>query len=718
MLNIPGYYVNEQIDLGANTIVYRGVKENIPVILKVLKDEYPTVEAIARLKHEHSVAHGLEHDDIVKLLTLLSCEKRLILVFEDFGGISLKEYKKLHLQDAKLLLSQFISIALQLTQALIYLHGQGIIHKDIKPANIIINPTTGKVKLTDFSIASRLEKEVTFLTNTLQIEGTLAYMSPEQTGRMNRTLDYRSDFYSLGATFYELITGQLPFTNTNVMELVHAHVALEPRPVKELNPDIPDVLGAIISKLMAKNAEDRYQSAFGLLADLEQLASSNTNFTPGAVDRSSQLRVSQKLYGRSKQVEELLAAFEQTALGKSQLVLVSGYSGIGKTSVINEVNKPITARKEYFISGKFDQFKRDIPYASLIQAFQMLIRQLLAENAAQIQTWKNKILTAVGSNGKVITEVISEVKLIIGEQPEISQLSPTEAQNRFNLVFQQFIKVFCQKEHPLVIFLDDLQWADSASLKLMESLISDLDSKHLLIVGAYRDNEVNVTHPLFNSIETIEKTGVTVNNIVLQPLSLDNVYQLISETLNDTTKQCYQLAELIFHKTSGNPFFIVQILQVLYQEEFLNFNFNTQTWQWSITDIQAIGITDKNVVELVAYRVQKLPQSTQKVLKLAACIGNKFTLDVLSIVNEQSESETATELYAALQAGLVLPLNEAYRIPLVFQTEELQEQVKQFDTKLVGYKFLHDRVQQAAYSLIPDSEKKTTHLAIGQLLKQ
>jgi predicted ATPase/signal transduction histidine kinase len=621
-------------------------------------------------------------------------------------------------------------------KAVVSLHIHNIIHKDLKPANIIINPETGLVKLTDFSIASRLSKETPQLTNPNQLEGTLGYISPEQTGRMNRVLDYRTDFYSLGVTFYEMLVGELPFQSDDPLELIHSHIAKQPKAIEELNPSIPVEITAIVRKLMAKNAEDRYQTAKGLLADLEiclsefKTTGKISNFIPGRLDILSQLLIPQKLYGRETQVNSLLEAFENVSQGSSALVLVSGYSGIGKSSVVNEVNKPITRQKGYFISGKFDQFKRNIPYASLIQAFSYLMRQLLTENDTKLEQWRSQILQAVGSNGQVIIDVIPEVELIIGKQPEVAQLGPAESQNRFNRVLTEFIRVFSQKEHPLVIFLDDLQWADSATLKLMQLLITDPQSKYLLLIGAYRDNEVSSTHPLIQAIEEIEKSDKVINNIVLQTLSLNNVTQLVTETLTCNAEKIEPLAELIYNKTAGNPFFLTQLLQTLYQEKLLRFDYHNYhyieeeikgTWQWNIEEILAIGITDKNVVELVASRIQKLPLATQEILKLAACVGDKFTLDVLSIIKEESPGVTANQLYPSLQAGLILPLNETYKIPLLLDEDghssgESKHENLESRIKGVGYKFLHDRVQQAAYSLIPESEKQATHLKIGQLL--
>ncbi|MDB9372458.1 ATP-binding sensor histidine kinase [Nodularia sphaerocarpa] len=728
MSSLTGYQINSTLHEGIQTIIYQTQIPNTqqPVILKVLKNEYPTLEAFTHLKNEYQIQQSLDHPNIVKVISLETFDHRIGLLIEDFGGESLAQLLKLK----KLTLVNYLNIAIQITQALDYLHKNQIIHKDIKPSNIIINSHTGVVKLTDFGIASRLNQENTQFTNPNCVEGTLAYMSPEQTGRMNRRLDYRSDFYSLGVTLYEMLTEQKPFLSEYPLEIVYNHIAVLAVNPQLLNPQIPADISAVVMKLMAKNAEDRYNSATGLLADLElcldnlENSGEMTNFVPGRLDVLSQLFIPQKLYGREQQVKELLAAFEKVTFGTSEIMLVSGYSGIGKSALVNEVNKPITRQEGYFIVGKFDQLKRSVPYAPLIHAFADLMRCLLTENNQNIAAWRNRILAALGSNGQVIIDVIPEVELIIGKQPKVPQIGATESQNRFHRVFEQFIKVFAQKEHPLVIFLDDLQWADAATLNLIEILMTDFNSQYLLLIGAFRDNEVSAAHPLIQTIEAIESAGAVVNQIVLQPLDLENVTQLIAETLQESysikypalenNKKLIELAELIFNKTGGNPFFITQLLQVLYQEKLLHFDWNSAKWQWDLGEIQAIGIIDKNIVELVASRLEKLPKVSQDVLKLAACVGDSFSLDVLAIIHEQSPSLTANNLYSALQAGLILPLNQAYRIPLVFNEAETVN--LNFDSSRVGYKFLHDRVQQAAYSLIPESQKKLTHFKIGQLL--
>ncbi|MUG98325.1 AAA family ATPase [Scytonema sp. UIC 10036] len=726
-ITIAGYNLIEVLYDGTTTCVYRALREpeQTSVIVKTLKAEYPTIQQLTQLKHEYQILQSLDIQGIVKPLALENYQNGLALILTDLAGETLKNFINSQIVD----LSNFLNIAIQLANILSQLHQNNIIHKDIKPQNILINLQTGQVKIIDFSISSCLSKESQNPSDPNLLEGTLAYMSPEQTGRMNRSIDYRSDFYSLGITFYEMLTGQLPFQVQGSLELVHCHIAKTPVPPKEINSNIPPVVSDIVMKLLAKTAEERYQNALGLKADLEeclqQLQASGiiADFSIGQLDLYSQFIIPQKLYGREKEVAILMNAFERVSLGATEMMLVSGYSGIGKSCLVNEVHKPIVRQRGYFISGKFDQFKRNIPYASLIQAFQELIRQLLTESSEQIANWQAKLLVALGDNAQVIIDVIPEVERIMGPQPEVPQLGPTESQNRFNRLFQQFIHVFCKPEHPLVVFLDDLQWADSASLKLIQLLANDPDSQYLLLISAYRDNEVNATHPLILTLEEIQKSGAVINNILLQPLQISHVNQLVSDTVHTNLEKSESLAGLVYNKTQGNPFFLTQLLKSLYQDNLLSFNFSEGFWQWDIHRLQNIDITD-NVIELMVSQIQKLLPITQNVLKLAACIGDKFTLEVLATVNKKSQSETATDLWEALQAGLIFPLNNSYKIPLIFGQKEINNEDYQVEKILnnaeqtIIYKFLHDRVQQAAYSLILDEQKKGTHLKIGQLLLQ
>ncbi|MDZ8188921.1 MAG: AAA family ATPase [Nostoc sp. ChiSLP02] len=705
---------------GINTCIYRAFKESeqTSVIIKTLKAEYPTIEQIAHIKHGYQILQSLQIEEVIQPLALESTQNGVALILQDFEGETLKDI----ISRRNLELKNFLQIAIQLAATLYQLHQNNLIHKDIQPHNILINSDTNQIKIIDFSIASRLFRENQILNDLNLLEGSIAYMSPEQTGRMNRSIDYRTDFYSLGVTFYEMLTSKLPFVADDPLELIHSHIAKIPIPPHELNPQIPLAVSDIVMKLLAKTAEERYQNALGLKADLEiclrQLQGSGKveNFVVGQLDLYSQFLIPQKLYGREQEVAKLMDAFERVSSGATELILVSGYSGIGKSSLINEVHKPIIRQRGYFISGKFDQYKRNIPYASLIQACQELMRQILTESAEKIADWKTKILEAVGVNGQVIIDVIPEVAKIIGSQPAIPQLGISEAQNRFNRLFQQFIHVFSQAKHPLVIFLDDLQWADAASLKFIQMLISDPESKYLLLIGAYRDNEVSPTHPLTVTLEQLHKSVANVNHIVLQPLDIGHIKQLVNDTFRNCLENSNQLADLVFSKTQGNPFFVTQLLASLYQDNLLFFNFNIASWEWNLEIIEDIDITD-NVVELMVNQIQKLLPATQKVLKLAACIGDKFNLNILSIVNEKSLAETAIELWEALQVGLVLPIGSSYKIPLVVR-EQIEHLIIEQKQQIIAYKFLHDRVQQASYSLIPDIDKKATHLRIGQLLLQ
>lgn len=724
MNTLPGYKITEVVQLGVKSIIYRGVRESdgASVIIKTLQSEYPTREQITRLKHEYKISSNLKIKGIIKPYSLEKYKNSFALILEDCGG----QFLSHHLAGKTMKLQKFLLLAIQVAQTLGELHQNQIIHQNIKPSNIIITPNLEQLKITDFSIATSLSREVHQNSNTTVLEGTLAYISPEQTGRMNRDLDYRTDLYSLGITFYEMLTGELPFNSTDTLELIHSDIAVTPVSPHQRNNQVPQIVSSIVMKLLAKNSEDRYQSAFGVKADLEncltQLLTTGKieNFIPGTLDKSGQFLIPQKLYGRIQEVADLMASFERVSFGKTEMVLVSGYSGIGKTSVVSEIHKPIVRQRGYFIAGKFDQFKRDIPYAAITEAFESLMQQLLTKSSDDLAIWKQKLLSRLGQNGEIIIDVVPSVELIIGSQPAVPQLGLAEYKNRFNRLFKEFLNVCAQAEHPLVLFIDDLQWADLASLKLIQELVTDLDTRYFLLIGAYRDNEVDSAHPLVQTVEKIQQTGAAVHHIILPCLELNTVTQLVRDTLGNETKKLQSLAELIFNKTGGNPFFLTQLLLTMHSEKLLAFNFTVGAWEWDLTKIEAASIADYSVVELVDRNLQQLPEETQQVLKLAACIGNRFNLENLAIVRGKSRSETAADLWEALQAGLILPISDAYKIPLVEEIDsgrpEYGDGVASRAQYAISYRFLHDRVQQAAYSLIPDSQKKQTHLKIGFLL--
>ncbi|MEG4227300.1 AAA family ATPase [Microcoleus sp. N9_B2] len=721
MIKLPGIQVLAQIYYeSANTLVYRGIREqdHKAVILKVLKQDYPTPSELTRYKQEYEITRNLDIDGVVKPYALEPYQRTLVIILEDFGASSLKQLMNDPVETHGIApLPEFLNIAIRTAEILGTIHAANVIHKDINPANIVFNPETRITKIIDFGISTQLTRENPTLKNPNVLEGTLAYISPEQTGRMNRSLDYRTDFYSLGVTFYELLTGQLPFESTDALELVHCHIAKQPIPPHLLGggegersrggEPCPKAVSDIVMKLMAKMAEERYQSAWGLKADLEeclyqlQKSGNISDFPLASSDISDKFQIPQKLYGREAEVETLLAAFERVAdnpQSKIEMMLVAGYSGIGKSSLVAEIHKPNTRLRGYFTEGKFDQFQRSVPYSAIASAFQGLVRQLLTESEAQLEQWRDKLRRAFGTSGQVIIDVIPEVELIVGKQPPVSELGPTESQNRFNLVFSKFIRALCVKEHPLVIFLDDLQWADSATLKLIELMMTDASMQYLFLMGAYRDNEVSSAHPLMMMLDGLRNQGATVNSITLALLALEHINQLIADTLHSNTNQSQPLANLLMTKTGGNPFFVNQFLKTLHSENLITFDFERHGWQWDISNIEAQGITD-NVVELMIGKLKKLPESTQQVLRLASCVGAFFDLNTLAIICEKSPREVFRDLVTAVQSGLILPKSE-------------------LDAELLiqDYKFLHDRVQQAAYALIDDDSKKAVHLQIGQLL--
>jgi predicted ATPase len=529
-----------------------------------------------------------------------------------------------------------------------------------------------------------------------EIAGTLAYMAPEQTGRMNRSIDARSDLYSFGVTLYEMLTGALPFTATDPMEWVHCHIARPPMPPHERVKGVSEQISAIIMRLLSKTVEKRYQTAAGVEADFQScLVAWDTlgrieKFPLCAHDISDRILIPEKLYGRDAERKVILDAFDRVVTtGRAELMLVSGYSGIGKSSILNELHKVILPRG-IFISGKVDQHKRDIPYSALELAFQSLVRQILSKNEREVGYWRDAVREAATVNGQLLVNLIPELELLIGKQPPVPELPLQDAQNRFQLVFVRFLGVFASAEHPLALFFDDMQWLDAATLELLKNLVTEPEVRHLLLVGAYRDNEVSPSHPLVRTLEKIRRAGAAVQEIVLGPLVIDDMDQLVVDSLHCESHRARPLAQLMHEKTGGNPFFAVQFLTALAEEGLLVFDPHAAMWTWDLSRIQSRRYTD-DVVELMAAKLKRLPQTTQEALKHLACLGNSTRISTLNLVYWQSEDSIQGELRNAVRAGLIFSSDGAYT-------------------------FLHDRIREAAYSVMPESERAATHLRIGRLL--
>lgn len=693
-MHIDGFKIIEKLYKGKNAKLYRGIRleDNQPVILKVTTEAFPSLYTLNAFRSEYKVATKLgHHPQIIRYFGLQRYKNRLILVEEDIGGIDLQQLIPVNGFD----LSFFLEMAIALTEGLAHIHQMDIIHRDIKPQNIILNKEKNIIKYVDFGLATDIVQELEYDINYSQTENSLKYISPEQTGRMNRVVDYRTDFYSLGITFYQMLTGNLPFTSNEPLELVHCHIAKLPSAPHLLDAKIPVTVSAIIMKLLSKNAEDRYQSCEGLLYDLKKFLSDYqtnktlSNFKIGLHDYSYKFILPHKLYGREQEVDILLKAFEKASHGPSELLAVAGYSGIGKSSLINELYKPITAKKGYFLSGKYDQLD-NTAYSGISLAFQGLIRQILSNPNYQLEQWKTRIQLALGNNGQLVVDVIPELELLIGKQPSLQKLSGTENQNRFHLAFQNFISVFCQAEHPIVLCLDDIQWADMASLNLLNYILKDNQLKHLLVVVAYRDNEVDNSHPAISLINDLVRIGHPTKTIKLSTLSAAKVNEWIADSLHKTFSETISLAELVHQKTEGNPFFVKVFLQSLYRDKVIHFAFETG-WRWNLEEIKQQQATD-NVVSFMVHRIEQLDVKTKDILKLASCIGNRFDLKFISRLLEKEPLEIITYLESALKYGLISSNGTKYR-------------------------FSHDRIQEAVYEILSKDEQDSYHFLIGQALK-
>ncbi|TDJ75738.1 GAF domain-containing protein [Pseudomonas putida] len=662
------------------------------VLLMRPANEQPAPATVDRLAHEYGLRQQLESSWALQPQALERINGTLRLVLGDPGGQPLST-----LLVSPLGIETCLELAVAISVAVGHLHLAGLVHKDLKPHHILVDCDDGNVRLTGFGLASRLPRERQAPEPPETIAGTLAYMAPEQTGRMNRSVDSRSDLYALGVSLYQMLTGSLPFNATDPMEWVHCHIARKPLPPCERVATVPQLLSQLVMKLLAKTAEDRYQSAAGLEQDLRRcLAQWRQNRSIAAFSLDEQgtadrLLIPEKLYGREHEVQILEEAFTRMVRSSvPELVLVSGYSGIGKSSVVNELHKVLVPPRGLFASGKFDQYKRDIPYSTLVQAFQGLVRTLLGKSSEVLAGWRTALQTACGPNARLMTDLIPELRLIIGEPAPVPELDPQQAQRRFLLVLRRFISVFARAEHPLALFLDDLQWLDAATLDLLEELLTHPELRYIMVVGAYRDNEVDALHPLTARLQAIRRAGAPVREVRLAPLARPHIEQLIAESLHCPAPSVMGLAKLVQDKTAGNPFFIIQFLHALAEESLLAYDHVARRWQWDSQRIHAKGYTD-NVVDLMVGKLARLPLATRQALQHLACLGNVADAQTLALVLDLPMERVQATLWAAIRLELV---------------------VHQDGTCA----FVHDRIHEAAYSLIADRDRAAMHLRIGRLL--
>ncbi|PCC74016.1 Predicted ATPase [Nannocystis exedens] len=699
----------------AETALYRGFRseDRAPVILRLPRRSPPTARDLARLQHEYSLLRDLAVPGVVPAHALERHGDHLALVLASPPGEPLDAV----LRGGCLPLREALAIAAAVADILVGVHASGIIHKHIKPANIVVRREPLTVHLLGFGLATRLSVEAQRPTSLDALEGTLAYMSPEQTGRMNRPLDLRTDFYSLGATLYHLLTGAPPFPGDDPLELVHSHIARLPAPPRQL-VDVPEVVSALVMRLLTKAPEERYQSASGLSADLHECLrrldadGGIADFPLARHEATAALRLPQRLYGRDDELRALLEAFARVRGGGTELLLVAGYSGIGKSALVHELHKTIARDGGVFVAGKFDQLARNAPYAPFVQAFRDLLRHALGEGGDRLARVRDDILRAADGHAQVLVDLIPELAHVLGPQPPAPELGPTEALNRFNRLVDGFVQTFAGEAGPLVLFLDDLQWADLASLKLLQTCLTSPSPRRLLVVGAYRDNEVGPAHPLTAAVDELRGKGLAVHRLELGPLTPQHLGELLADVLGGTVEHAMPLARVVGRKTDGNPFFVGLFLRGLYQDGLLRPGAGDGAFTWDLAAIEAREVT-ANVVEFMGQRLRRCGEATQRALRLAACIGHKFTLAALATICGEPLEATAAALWEALEEGLVLPDSNDYRF--VHHVAPAPSGAPDGALDL-SYHFSHDRVQQAAYALVPADQRADTHLQIGRLL--
>jgi predicted ATPase/signal transduction histidine kinase/ActR/RegA family two-component response regulator len=702
---LPGYEPGPLIHAGSRSRILRARRQHdgMPVVLKTLASSRPSSQAIARLRREWEIGQGFSHPNVVRYISFETAGHAAAIVMEDFQAVSLAE----RIPARGMAVDRFLDTALQLARGLAAIHTRGVVHKDVKPRNILVDSAGEHLKFIDFGVSAWLDDGERLTVAPNRLEGTLAYISPEQTGRMNRVLDHRADLYSLGVTFYELLCGQVPFSATEALELVHCHLAKLPEAPLGLRPEIPEQLSRIIMKLLAKAPEDRYQSSRGLLHDLLRLReglagdAAAPSFELGAHDRGPELRVPERLFGRERDLEVLERAWARAQRGRPSVVLISGSSGVGKSALVGEFEIRLRDRAGAFISGKFGQLGSRAAYEGFTTAFRTLAGRILGATMDEFRSWRTRLSEALAINGRILLDVVPEMEPIVGELPPATPLGPEESQHRFNLVFRRFVRACARDGQPLTLFLDDLQWADPGSLALLELLASDEEQSHLMLIAAVRDDEIDASHPTRKTLHRLRQSGSAVFELPLRALAVADVEALIGEALGSVPPRAGELAELVVERTAGNPLFVRTFLQTAWEEKLLRPEWPEEVgdpepidhaaWSWDETGLRQMQASE-SVGELLARRLQQLPDSTREVLRTAACIGGSFAPETVAAINEVPTTEAMADLRAAARAGMIL-LRDDER-----------------------WDFVHDRVREAAHDLLPPEERAGAHLRIGRML--
>jgi len=714
-LQLPGYTVEKDLYRYAGRVVYRArrLADDVVVAIETLDVEYPDRQQVAAIRHEGVITQRLTKvAGVRKLHEVLNHGSGNLALVGDLFDCSLRS-RLLRTAGKGLPVSEVLDIGQRLARILGDIHANDIVHKALTPEHILFDPASGAIAVAGFSLASELDQELQTVHTSRRLQGPLPYISPEQTGRMNRDLDYRSDYYSLGVLLFELLTGQLPFQADSMLEWVYSHISRLPPAPHEILPGLPPAISAIVLKLLAKNSESRYQSADGLIHDLahcaDELAAGRQLecFEPGEKDVLHKFLLPQNLYGRERELQELLELFEEVEEGATGFCLVHGYSGVGKTALVNEIDRPLGRERGFLIQGKFDQFQHGEAYTALATAFRSLLQQILSEPEARLFAWRQRVMDALGLNAALVVALVPELELVIGKQPPVPELPPAEARNRLHIVLTSFLRVFAGEEHPVVLFLDDLQWSDAPTLELLRRLVTSHELSHLLIIGTYRSNEVGVGHPLRLLLDDLQSHN-NIRQIALAPLDQGAVSQLVASALHREPVETRQLSEMLYNKAQGNPFFTNELLRHLHKEGVISMQPDSGQWHWDL-DLVHWSDASNNVVEFMLDNLRRLPAETQYVLKLAACIGATFDLHTLAAIYQRSVAETAQALLPALKQHTVLPLHSDYRLMGVI-TESLA-----FNP---GYRFEHDHVQRAAHALIDIQQLPLVHLSIGRLMLQ